>query len=96
MVELPWIALLTLLALVVGILLVAAAWRRGKAGRREESNFRAMFALGSIFLPVGLVWMAVAVLVDARLLPTAFPLLGLGVIYFSIGLANRNKWSKAE
>jgi hypothetical protein len=96
MLELPWIALLTLTALVAGVLLVAAAWRRGKAGRLEEQNSRAIFALSSIFLPVGLAWMAVAVLVDAQLLPTSFPLLGLGVISFSIGLANRNKWSKDE
>ncbi|UCG35976.1 MAG: hypothetical protein JSV64_04915 [Candidatus Bathyarchaeota archaeon] len=78
----------------LGILLALVLWRKRKAGIAKEANYRALFVMGLVFFPVGLVWMIISFLIDTSLFPTGLPLFSLGLIYLSIGLANRDKWKK--
>ena len=54
----------------------------------KEPNYQAFFAIGIIWLPVGVVFM----LTINPGLGIAF--MGMGVVYLAIGLVNRDKWKK--
>ena len=94
MIEWLWFLVSVLgLLIALGILLALVVWKRRKAGIVEEPNYRAFFIMGVVFFPVGLVWTIISFLTDISLF-IGMPLLSLGVIYLSIGLANRDKWMK--
>jgi hypothetical protein len=94
--ELPWIFVVTLaILIVVGILLVLVVWKRKKAGKLEEPNYRAFFVMGIIWFPAGIVFMFISFLLDIPFV-IGMPLFVMGLIYVIVGLANRDKWKKNE
>ena len=79
---LPFIAVFTV---TVGLLIVLVIWKKRKQGRPHEINYQAFFTIGIVFLGAGVVFMT--------LMNQAFiGMLGLGIVYMVIGLANRGKW----
>ena len=79
------IAIIALLVLI-GIVLVLLVWR--KRGIVGEPNYQVFFALGVVWLPVGVVFM---VSVSSVI---GFAFMAIGIAYLAIGLANRDKWGK--
>lgn len=77
---------LTVLALLVGVVLVA----RGKR-REKKTDYKVFFTLGIVWLPMGIIFLAIDSL---RTMGIIF--LGLGASYLAIGLANKDKWAKAK
>ena len=55
---------------------------------RKETDYRALFNMGIIFFPAGL-----AISVATRIIN---PLLILGLVYFIMSLANKDKWKPHE
>ena len=88
MIALLIVASLLVVLVLLGILFMVL-WKRRKAGIQEEPDYRAFVALGFSFISLGVV---LSVVVN----PGFFGFLALGVIYFVIGLKNRDKWKKKE
>jgi hypothetical protein len=62
--------------------------KRKEAGINEEPDYRVFFIMGICFLPVGIpLWIVTNN-------PGLLGISSLGIIYLSIGLANRDKWEK--
>ncbi len=67
-----------IILLIIGIAIFAINKREG---RKTEPNYRALFILGIVWLPIGIA--------------TDNPgLLGLGAVFLIAGLANRSKWKE--
>jgi hypothetical protein len=77
-----------LLVLIVGIATTFIVLKRKEAGISKEPDYRAFFILGICFLPVGIP------IVIATNNPGLLGISALGIIYMSLGLANRDKWEK--
>jgi len=91
----PVMSLLLVIAIVVTLLLVVVLRKRKREGKAEETDYRAFFIMGLAFLPTGFAMMMVYFLVEIPF-EVGLPLFALGLIYLIIGLANRDKWKKAE
>lgn len=91
----PVMSLLLVIAIVVTLLLVVVLRKRKKEGKAGETDYRAFFIMGLAFLPTGFAMMLVYFLADIPF-EIGLPLFALGLIYLIIGLANRDKWKKAE
>jgi len=74
------------LVLVIGIIITVVVLKGRKEGKYQETNYRALFIMGICFLPAGIP------LSIATNNPGLLGISGLGLIYLSIGLANRDKW----
>lgn len=72
-------ALVTIVGLVIVFLI-----RRRRPRFKKEMDYRVLFNMGVIFLGAGLA-MSVATKIIS-------PLFMLGLIYFIMGLANKDKW----
>ena len=76
--------------LIIGTLIVLVGLgfllfiRRLRQDANPETNYRTLFNMGLIFIGAGL-----AISASMQVLN---PLFILGLIYFSIGLAHKNKW----
>lgn len=81
--------------IVVGILLILVAWKNKKEEKSEETNYRALFVMGIIWFPTGIVFMFMSFLLDISFV-IGMPLFGMGLIYLIVALANRDKWKKNE
>jgi hypothetical protein len=81
------ILLLGTLITIVGLAIVFLI-RRRRPKSNHEIDYRALFNMGLIFFPAG-----VAISIATRIMN---PLLILGLIYFSMGLANKDKWNTQE
>ena len=88
-------SLLLLIGIVVTLLLVAVLRKRKKEGKAGETDYRAFFIMGIVFLPTGFAMMMVYFLAELPF-EIGLPLFALGLIYLIIGLANRDKWKKTE
>ena len=77
---------LTVLALLVGVVLVA----RGKR-KEKETDYKVFYTLGFVWLPMGIIFLA---LDSLRVMGIVF--LCLGASYLAIGLANKDKWAKSK
>lgn len=77
-------AAMAAILVVVGILVAFVAWRRRKEGRLAEPDYRAYFVMGIVF-------MFVFLLSDIPFV-IGMPLIAMGLVYLTIGLANRDKW----
>jgi LPXTG-motif cell wall-anchored protein len=94
----PVMNVLLVIGIVVTILmllLVVVLRKRRKEGKAGETDYRAFFIMGLAFLPTGFAMIIVYFLVDIPF-EVGLPLFALGLIYLIIGLANHNKWKKAE
>ena len=87
--------LLLLIGIVVTLLLVAVLRKRKKEGKAGETDYRAFFIMGIVFLPTGFAMMMVYFLAELPF-EIGLPLFALGLVYLLIGLANRDKWKKNE
>ena len=81
------VAVLILLGVSVLVLLVGIfVWKNRNNYGPGETNYKAFFILGIVFLPVG-----VTLSISTKN-PGLLGISGLGVAYLAIGLANRDKW----
>ena len=71
---------------VIGILLYTCVKQKGR-----KTDYKTFFTFGIGFLPLGILYMVVGFL-----LPISVAVLGLGLIFLAIGLANKDKWEKKE
>ncbi|NQU30953.1 MAG: hypothetical protein HQ525_09835 [Anaerolineae bacterium] len=72
-----------ILAIIIGFLIIGiAVFAINKTkGQKTEPNYRVLFILGIVWLPIGIA--------------TDNPgLLGLGAVFLIAGLANRSKWKE--
>jgi heme A synthase len=88
-------SLLLLMGIAVTLLLVVVLRKRKGVGKTRETDYRAFFIMGLAFLPTGLAMMLVYFLVEIPL-EIGLPLFALGLVFLVVGLANRDKWKKAE
>jgi len=76
----PLIAITIVILAVIGVIILLKT-----PNEKRKVDYRAYYTMGLIWLPVGIVFWIV-------LDNIAF--LGLGVVFLSIGLANKDKWGK--
>jgi uncharacterized membrane protein len=88
-------SLLLLVGIVVTLLLVAVLRKRKREGKAGETDYKAFFIMGVVFLPTGFAMMMVYFLAELPF-EIGLPLFALGLVYLLIGLANRDKWKKNE
>jgi uncharacterized membrane protein len=86
-------SLLLLVGIVVTLLLVAVLRKRKREGKAGETDYKAFFIMGVVFLPTGFAMMMVYFLAELPF-EIGLPLFALGLVYLLIGLANRDKWRK--
>ena len=86
-------SLLLLVGIVVTLLLVAVLRKRKREGKAGETDYKAFFIMGVVFLPTGFAMMIVYFLAELPF-EIGLPLFALGLVYLLIGLANRDKWRK--
>jgi formate hydrogenlyase subunit 3/multisubunit Na+/H+ antiporter MnhD subunit len=77
------ILVLGTLITVVGLVIVLLI-RRRRPRIKKEVDYRALFNMGIIFLGAGLAMSAATHIIN--------PLFMLGLVYFIMGLANKDKW----
>ena len=88
-------SLLLLTGIVITLLLVVVLRKMKQKGKAGETDYRAFFIMGVVFLPTGFAMMVVYVVAELPF-EIGLPLFALGLIYIIIGLVNRDKWKKAE
>lgn len=81
------ILILGTLITIVGLVIVFFI-RRRRPRSKTETDYRALFNMGIIFFPAGLTISVATKIIN--------PLLILGLVYFIIGLANKDKWKPNE
>ena len=80
--------------ILVGILAILA-WKKNKLGKARGSGYRALFILGIIFLPLGIIYEVVFFVSGTQVfLVLGIAFIGMGLSYIAIGLGNRDKWKK--
>lgn len=72
--------------IVLGIIVLVAAFKRKKEGRPLKTDYRSLFFVGICFLGAGA---TLAITTDN---PGFYGMSALGVVYAIAGLANRDKW----
>ena len=85
----------TLVLLVLGMLVAALVRRRRKQEEEKETNYRVFFMMGIAMVPIGAALMIASLFVDLSF-STGLPFLTIGVVYVSLGLANRHKWKRSS
>ena len=81
-ISLSILAVLVILGIVFWIITI----KRGKEGRPVTTNYRALFMMGVIFTGAGV---TLSLSTDN---PGFYGMAMMGIVYFVIGLANRDKW----
>ena len=76
--------------LVIGVISAVLALKKSESG---EPNYRVFFLGGLILLPLGIIWIGASLFLDISMGAGA-AFIGVGVIYLTIGLAYRDKWTK--
>ena len=88
-------SLLLVVGILVTLLLVLVLRKRKQTGKVGETDYKAFFILGLVFLPTGLVMMIVYFITELPF-EVGLPLFALGLIYLVFGLVNRDKWRKVD
>ena len=82
--------ILVAIFVLLGVVISFIFWKKKKEMKNGgETDYRAFFIMGISFLPMGIIFTAV-------ISPAFISFLALGIIYMSIGLANRDKWEKKK
>ena len=74
---------------LLGIVLTLVFWEKKEESGIDETNYQVFFILEICLFPVGLVF-----LINGNI--AFIGLVGMGLIYLIIGLANRDKWEKKK
>ncbi len=80
-------------AVVFGIMVLVYALKKDKKGTAKETNYKAIYNMGALFLPIGFVFLILSFTTDFSY-GTAIPFIAIGATYLGIGLANKDKWEK--
>jgi Ca2+/Na+ antiporter len=88
-------AVILAIVMGLGILVAWMAWKKKKAGKLAEPNYRSFLVMGIILVPASIASMAVYFVLQIPFV-IAMPLLVLGLVYLAIGLANRDKWPQSD
>ncbi len=80
------IILLLILAIIIGIATILIYHNKKKIETEKEIDYPTFYILSISFLPMGLI------LSITTKNPGMIGIMGLGVAYLAIGLANRDKW----
>jgi flagellar basal body-associated protein FliL len=80
---------LGVIAIIIGIIVFLTLRKNQKEGRTKEVDYRAFFIMGICFLPLGIIF-------TATINIGFMGFIAIGLIYMSIGLANRDKWKNKE
>ena len=86
-ISLVFITIIIGLILLVALVLLLYKKRRSLPGFDKEPDYRMFFIMGICFLPMGIVF-------TTTISPGFIGITGMGLIYMSLGLANRHKWKK--
>ena len=70
---------------IVGVLVAVVVWKRRQDEMPREVNYQAFFLMGLVFVSVGVVFMT-------TMNPGFIGIMGLGIVYMILGVANRDKW----
>ena len=73
--------------IIVGVLVGFFLWKLRSEGIVSEPDYRAFFIMGISFLPAGIIF-------TAAISPGFIGFSAMGLIYMTIGLANKDKWKK--
>ena len=77
--------------MIAGAIVALLVLRRSREGESSVPNYYAFFIMGVSFIPIGVIWIAVSLVLDFSFV-AGIPFLGLGVTYLIFGLANRDRW----
>ena len=80
-------------SVVFGIVILANALKKNRKGTVKETNYKAFYHMGALFLPIGFVFLILSFTTDFSY-GTAIPFIAIGATYLGIGLANKDKWEK--
>ena len=80
---------LGIIAVTVGVIVLFVMKKQKKEGTYKVTDYRAFFIMGISFLPMGLIF-------TSTISPAFISFIAIGIIYMSIGIANRDKWVKKE
>jgi len=78
-------SIIVLIGVIVG-LIVFYVMRIKKKDNEKETDYQAIFSVGFIWIPVGVVFM---VTINPGL---GVALMALGIVYIAIGLAHKDTW----
>jgi predicted membrane channel-forming protein YqfA (hemolysin III family) len=81
----------TLIAL--GIVVVFMSRTRNRETTASQPNYRMFFFIGGAMSVVGIAEILVLLQTDISFV-IALPLLAIGLVFLTVGLANRDKWRK--
>jgi LPXTG-motif cell wall-anchored protein len=88
-------SLLLLVGIVVTLLVIVVLRKRKREGKSGETDYKAFFLMGIVFLPTGFAMMMVYFLAETPF-EIGLPLFALGLASLIIGLVHRDKWRNAE
>jgi len=83
----PIVAVTLVITAAFGIVVTFIVLKKRKEGKLKETNYQAFFLMGICFLGLGIVF-------TTTINSGFFGFAVLGLVYMSIGLANRDKWLK--
>jgi hypothetical protein len=91
----PFIIIVITIAVLIiaGVIVAVAAWRKRRELNEQQTDYRAFFIMGVVMLPLGIAGMIVAIATDISFV-VAMPLIAIGIVYMSLGLANRAGWRR--
>jgi len=85
----PIVAVTLVITAAFGIVVTVIVLKKRKEGKLKETNYQAFFLMGICFLGLGIVF-------TTTINSGFFGFAILGLVYMSIGLANRDKWLKKK
>jgi len=88
-------SLLLVVGILVTLLLVLVLRKRKREDKTWQTDYKAFFIMGLVFLLTGLAMIMVYFFTQIPF-EIGVPLFALGLIYLIVGVVNRNKWKKAE
>lgn len=89
----PFIIVGIITGLILVGILVVLAWKKNKVGNNKGTNYRVLYNLGVIFLPLGVIYEIVFFVLDIKVfLVLGISFIAMGLSYLAIGLGNKDKW----
>ena len=93
--EFPWVIVGVIIGLILIGILVVMAFKWKREGKSQGTNYRALFILGIIFFPLGVIYEITFFVSSTKVfLILGLSFIAMGLSYIAISLANKNKWTK--